>query len=180
MVVLLLGIAGALVIPSMTQTGGLRVQASVRTLVADITYLQGDAMAYQARRAVWFGKVARRDPASGNWTYVDGNGYVMAEVTGPALDLTTNAMIDPDHADRPLFRNFDDAEFGGASISDIGFNGGALLIFDDLGGPVKELDGPDPGEGGGVTVTGSGSVFRVDVQAYTGRVTVTRTAAPPP
>lgn len=175
-VVVVLGIAGAMVIPSMSQTGVLRVQASVRTLVADITYLQGEAMAFQARRAIWFGKVPRWDTSSNTWTYVDGNGYTMAEVTGPTLTLSTNAMRDPDHPDRPMGRDFSEAKYGGAVISSPEFNGGAIMIFDELGGTVAELDGPDPGSGGSVTITGSGASFRVDVQAYTGKVTVTKTA----
>lgn len=174
-VVVVLGIAGAMVIPSMSQTGVLRVQASVRTLVADIAYLQGEAMAFQARRAIWFGKVPQWDGAGSQWTFVDGNGYTMAEVTGPTLNLSTNAMMDPDHPDRPMGRNFNDARFGGAVISSPSFNGGALVIFDELGGTVADLDGPDPGAGGSVMVAGSGATFRVDVQAYTGKVTVTKT-----
>lgn len=174
-VVVVLGIAGALVIPSMSQTGVLRIQAAVRTMIADITYAQGEAMAFQARRAIWFGKVPRWDGTSKAWEFVDGNGYTMAEVTGPNLNLVTNAMMDPDNLSRPLGRNFDDARFGGAVISSPVFNSTALLIFDELGGTVADLDGPDPGTGGSVTISGSGAVFRVDVQAYTGKVTVTKT-----
>ncbi len=175
LVVVLLGIAGVLVIPSMSQAGVLRVQASVRTVVADITFLQSEAVAFQGRRAIWFGKVPRWDESGGVWTFVDGNGYVMAEVTGPTLDLTTNALPDPDRPDRPLARNFDEANYAGAALGNIDFNGGSLLIFDELGGPVRDLDGPEPGDTGSVTISGSGSVFRVNVEAYTGRVTVTKT-----
>ncbi len=175
LVVVLLGIAGVLVIPSMSQVGVLRVQASVRTVVADITFLQSEAVAFQGRRAIWFGKVPRWDEAGGAWTFIDGNGYVMAEVTGPSLDLTANALPDPDRPERPLARNFDEPGYAGAALGDIDFNGGALLIFDELGGPVRDLDGPEPGDTGSITITGSGSVFRVNVEAFTGRVTVTKT-----
>lgn len=174
-VVTVLGIAGALVIPAMSQTGVLRVQAAVRTLVADLTYIQGEAMALQARRAIWFGKVPEFDTAQKKWIFVDGNGYTLAEVTGPVLNLSVNAMMDPDHPTRPMGRNFNDERFGGAVISDASFNSTALVIFDELGGTVADLDGPDPGTGGSVMVTGSGAIFRVDVQAYTGKVTVVKT-----
>lgn len=173
-VVVLLGLAGALVIPSMDQTGVLRVQAGVRALVSDIAYVQGDALAYQSRRAIWFGKVAVRDPESGAWTFEDGNGYTACEVSGAEIDLDNDWLPDPESVSRPLSRNFSDGQFGGAALSDIEFNEGALLIFDELGGPVAELDGPDPGTGGSLRVTGSGAVFSVGVEAYTGRVTVTR------
>lgn len=174
LVVVLLGIAGVLVIPSMSQTGVLRVQASVRTLVADIGFLQSDAVAFQSRRAVMFGVVPRFNAETGDWDFVEGNGYTLAEVRGAELNLATDALPDPDDSDRPFGRDFADPEFGGAVLSDPAFNGTALLIFDELGGPVAELDGPDPGAGGSVRITGSGAVFQVDVQAYTGRVRVAR------
>src|SRR5688572_202575 len=65
-VVAILGIAGALVIPSMGQAGVLRIHAAVRTLVSDLTFVQTDALAYQQRRAVIFDE--------------DANSYTLAEV----------------------------------------------------------------------------------------------------
>ncbi|MDX2114812.1 MAG: prepilin-type N-terminal cleavage/methylation domain-containing protein [Planctomycetota bacterium] len=175
LVVVILGIAGVLVIPSMSQANVLRVQSAVRTLVSDVTFLQSDAVAFQSRRAVWFGMVPRWDDAQERWVFVEGNGYTLAEVNGAELDLASDALEDPDRPGRPLSRNFADPEFAGAQVFDADFNGGALLIFDELGGPVEELDGPEPGNGGSVMVSGSGAVFRVDVQAYTGRIVVTKT-----
>lgn len=175
LVVAILGIAGVLVIPSMTQTGVLRVQAAVRTVVADITFLQSDAVAFQARRVIMFGVVPRRNPDTLAWEFVAGNGYTLAEVSGAELDLETDALPDPDEPSKPYGRNFDLPEYGGAQLAEPAFNGEALLIFDELGGPVAELDGPDPGNGGTFKISGSGSTFLVTVQAYTGRVRVTRT-----
>ncbi|MCA9311519.1 MAG: prepilin-type N-terminal cleavage/methylation domain-containing protein [Phycisphaerales bacterium] len=171
--VAVLGLAGALVIPAMTSTGVLRVQSAVRTLVADMTYAQGDAMAFQARRAIWFGKVPRR--VNGNWTVVDGNGYVVAEVNGAELNLDTDVMFDPSDPSRPLGRDFDDDNYGGATITNVNFNDDVLLIFDEVGGPVAELDGPDPGNGGSLQVQGMDSTFIVTVLPFTGRITVQRT-----
>lgn len=174
-VVVLLGLAAVLVIPSMTQTGVLRIQAAVRTLVADITFVQGDALAYQTRRAIWFGKVPVRDP-DGGWTFADGNGYTVCEVRGAEIDLATDFLPDPEAPTRPLGRDFDRGDFGGATLTAVDFNGADLLIFDELGGPVAELDGPDPGVGGSLRINGSGAKFVLSVEAYTGRVTVTRLA----
>ena len=179
-VVVLLGIAGALVIPSMQQVGVLRVQSAVRTLVADITYIQGDAVAFQQRRAVWFGQVPRLNQALGTFEFIAGNGYTLAEVTGPVLDLTVSAMVDPDRPTQPYARSFDDDRFHGARLQNVDFNGGAILIFDELGGPVRDLDGPEPGTGGSLEVRGSGSIFTVNIEAYTGRVTVDRADDPNP
>ncbi len=175
-VVVLLGIAGVLVIPSMSQTNVLRVQSTVRTLVADVAFLQADAVAYQSRRAVVFGVVPRKNADSGAWEFVVGNGYTLAEVRGAALDLATDAMTDPDDPSRPFGRDFSEAKYAGAVLSDPLFNATPMLIFDELGGPVAELQGPDAGNGGSVRISGSGAAFRIDVQAYTGRVRVTKIA----
>ncbi|HVZ94173.1 MAG TPA: prepilin-type N-terminal cleavage/methylation domain-containing protein, partial [Phycisphaerales bacterium] len=118
-VVALLGIAGALVIPSMTQTGVLRVQAAVRTIVSDITFVQGDALAYQTRRAIWFGKVARQ--GAEGWEFVDGNGYTACEVRGASVDLSTDFLPDPENTSRPLSRDFSRPDYAGATISDPSF-----------------------------------------------------------
>ena len=173
-VVVMMGIAASLLIPSMGQTGVLRVQAAVRTIVSDIIYIQGEAVAYQSRRAIWFGKVAKF--SAGGWTFVDGNGYVIAEVNGPTLDLAVDFMEEPGKLGRPYSRNFDDAEYGGASIDGATFDGDAILIFDELGGPVATFDGPAASNGGMITVNGSGSSWVIQVEPYTGRVTVTKTA----
>lgn len=178
LIVVILGIAGTLVIPSMSQAGVLRVQAAVRTAVADIAYLQSEAIAFQSRRAIWFGKIAVWNEETSAWDYVDGNGYVMAEVRGPELTLATDALPDPDAPDRPFFRDFSQGQYGDAALADPDFNETDLLIFDELGGPVAELDGPDPGDGGTLTISGSGSTFELRVEAYTGRVVVSKTEEP--
>ncbi|MCA9305777.1 MAG: prepilin-type N-terminal cleavage/methylation domain-containing protein [Phycisphaerales bacterium] len=176
----LLGIAGTMVIPAMTQSGVLRTQAAVRTIVADITFLQGDALAYQERRAIWFNRYAEID--AGAYTYAEGNGYVLAEVSGPVLDLETAAMADPDNPTSPLFRDFGALDrnreawnkFGGVRIENVNFNDGDMLIFDELGGPVENLTGPEPGNGGSLEVWSDLAAFRINIAPFTGRVTVER------
>lgn len=178
--VAVLGIAAALVVPSMNSTNGLRVQAAVRTIISDIAFAQSDAMAYQARRVIQFNKVARLATGA-SYTYVTGNGYTLAEPTGSVLDLTASAMFDPGRPTAPLSRDFDQANFGGATISGVNINGGDLLIFDELGGPVTTLTGNDPASGT-IDVTAVGESFRISIAPYTGLITVARreAAAPDP
>ena len=76
-----LSIGMLLVIPSMAGTGVLRVQSVARTIVSDISFAQADAMAYQTRRMIWFGKVPDA-PSDGGWSFQDGSGYAIAEVNG--------------------------------------------------------------------------------------------------
>lgn len=171
-----LGVATILVIPSMSTTGVLRVQAAVRQIVADITFAQADAMAYQSRRALWFGRVPTNKSAP--FTYDEGNGYVLAEVNGATLDLATDAMFLPEKIDTPYARDFNEEMYGGAVILNAEFDGDDLLIFDELGGPVLDLTGPEPSDGGfieiGTVAGGEAWEYRINIAPMTGRVTVDR------
>ncbi len=151
-VILVLGIAAALVVPSMGGTGSLRVQAAVRTIVADLTEAQSDALAFQKGRAVVFD--------------VDHNSYSIVDVNGAELDL------DNDVTARTTIKG---AEFGDAKIESVDCDGDATLVFDEMGSPVKEPMGTDPSANGTIVVTGSGQKFTITIEAYTGRITVART-----
>lgn len=159
-VVTVLGIAAALLVPAMGQTGVLRVQAAVRTVVADIAFAQSDALAYQRRRALVFD--------------LDANSYKIFEVNGDAPFPDEDILIDGARENGRADVGFNDPRFGGAAITDVDFDGGAILTFDEIGGPVQTPTGDTPSTGGYVEISGSGSVFRVNVEAYTGRVSVAR------
>ena len=151
-VLVLLGLASAVVIPPIGSTDGLRVQAAVRTLVADINFVQSDALARQEARAIIF------DPTAEIYTIV--------EVPGNTIDPVSNTMYTVD------FKNA--MKFHSARIESAVFDGTQTLLFDELGGPITTPGAATPSAGGRVVVTGSGSTFNVDVEAYTGRVTVAR------
>jgi prepilin-type N-terminal cleavage/methylation domain-containing protein len=174
--VAVLSVATVLVIPTMNSTGVLRVQSAVRQTVADITFAQSDAMAYQSRRAIWFERVPI-DPYSTPWQFTEGNGYTLAEVSGPMLDLNSHAMFHPDDSAGPYARNFDHERYGGARITAAEFDGDGMLIFDELGGPVMGLTGEEAGEGGFIDIRGGENdqwAFRITVAPMTGRIVVER------
>lgn len=156
--VTILGIAGSMVLPSMRSLGVLRTQAAVRAVVADITYAQMDALGYQQPRAIVFDE--------------DANMYTLCEVVGASIDVETDALYDPkgpDERHRVLLSN---ERFGGAFISDISLNSGTALIFDEQGAPIAAPGSTTLSDGGSVTISGPDSRFRIDIAAFTGRVTV--------
>lgn len=177
-VVTIIGIAGMMVIPSMANVGVLRIQAAVRTLVGDIAFMQSEALANQSRYVMAFGRVARWNAGTTQWEVVEGNGYTLfAPPPGAASVNVASAVdvyFDPMDHGRPLSRDFDLDEYAGAVIDTVDFNGGAQLIFDELGGPVLALTGDDPGAGGSLRVVGEDSVFQMNVEPFTGRVEVVR------
>ena len=162
-VVTVLGIAAAMVIPEMSSAHSLRVQAAVRTIVADITLAQSDALAMQEARAVVFD--------------IETNSYTLVEVVGGVVDPETNAMFDTGGPGGRFVRDFGDDVYGGSRITAAVFDDDATLIFDEMGSPQRDPDDTTPGNGGYVEVTGTDSVYRVNVDAFTGRVTVERQEA---
>ena len=155
----ILGIAGALVIPAMGETNVLRIQAAVRTIVADITFAQSDAVAFQERRALMFD--------------VTGNTYRVIQVPGNALDPANNTLYDPSRTSGRFVETFTDNKFGGASLLSVDFgNGSRDLIFDALGGPITSPTSNTPSPGGTIRVTGANQTYRISVESFTGRVTV--------
>lgn len=160
-VLVLMGIAAALVVPNVRGSENIRIQTAVRAIASDIMYAQSDALAYQARRAVVF------DPA--------GNSYWIAEVSGDELDFDTDAMYKIDGPNQRFLVDIDITSGGAAQLISAGFDGNPVLVFDELGGPVAGLDSDAPSAGGSIVVGGDdGTAYELRVEPYTGRVTVQR------
>jgi len=157
-VVTVLGIAGAMVVPSFSQTGALRVQGAVRMVVADITVAQSDAIAFQKGRGMEF------------FPDVAASRYVVAEVNGTTLDTTLDLITD---------RMIGGPEFGFAQIEAVHLPDNQL-IFDELGGPVDAPGSDNPAETGWIDISGSEQHFRIKIEGYTGRVTVETFIPTPP
>ena len=152
-VVVILGIAAAILIPSMQSMGVLRVQAAVRTIVADITEAQSDALAEQKGRAMVF--------------HPSQNRYSIVEINGSTIDETLDTVRST---------TIKGGDFGDSTIASADFNGGSTLIFDEMGAPVTTPGGNTPAPNGVIKVTGSEQAFTITVEAYTGRITVKRTS----
>jgi len=156
-VVTILGIAGAMVVPAFSQTGVLRTQAAVRTIVSDITTAQSDALALQVGRAIQF------TPSGGE--------YRIAEVRSATvdfnLDLLGQTVITGE-------------TYGNTTMTAARFGTGTTLYLDEMGSPETSAMSGIPAPAGYVDVEGSGQKYRITVEAYTGRVTVQSIASPPP
>lgn len=155
-VVALLGIASALVIPQVGSTDVLRVQATVRAIVADINFAQSDALARQQGRAIIF------DTTNNTYSVVE----VKSATLHPETDTIQTLNLNNSH------------KFHDSRIESAVFDGDNILVFDELGGTVTAPGSSTPSAGGSLIISGSGSRFQINVEAYTGRVTVTRISGP--
>lgn len=161
--VVVMGIAGALLIPAMGETGILRIQGALRMLVSDMTFIQSDAVAFQERRAIVFD--------------VANNAYTLISVPGNELDLEDNTLYDPSRPGGRYAVSLNDPRFGGTRMTDANFDNNAFLIFDALGGPVSDPGTNAASNGGTIRVSGMNQNFRITVDAFTGRIRVIRDAA---
>jgi general secretion pathway protein H len=141
-VVLILGIAAAMVVPQMLKAGSLSIQAAARMVVSDIVFAQNEAIARQQTRQFVVD--------------AEGNGYSVTDGEGdavPAPWLGGTLVVDFDT----------DRRFQGVEIVQPDFGGSATLGFDELGTPTA---------GGTVDLITNGYRYRVTVTAFTGRVEV--------
>lgn len=159
-VVMILGIAAAVVTPNLSQAGVFRIQAAVRTVVADISFAQMDALGYQEQRAIAFDK--------------EENMYTLIEVRGTSIDVENDALYDIKGPDQRYRVSLDREEFGNVQIESVDFDGDQILIFDEIGGPVATPGSSTLSDGGSIVISGPQSRFRIDVAAFTGRITVTQ------
>jgi prepilin-type N-terminal cleavage/methylation domain-containing protein len=151
-VVTMLGLAAAMVIPSIASASSLRVQGALRSIVADITVAQSDAVAFQRQKALVF-------------RFGANNGrYVVAEVNGSAVDTATGIL-----EDRQL--NLESMGFTQVTSTTLTNN---TLVFDELGGPVTLPGGTTPSPSRVINLNGSNQNWRINIEAYTGRVTISQ------
>ena len=146
-VVAILGIVSAAVVPSMLSAGAMGVQAAARIIVSDLLYAQNEAIAHQAERRVTFD--------------VGANAYRLVDENGSALSVDWKNGKDNNY----IIDFTKDSRFQGVTITSVNFNDGNTVSYDDLG---------TPSSGGSVTIQYERRRYRVDVAAFTGRITVTK------
>lgn len=166
-VVAVLGLAGAMVIPQMTGRGHLATQAAVQQLIADLSFAQSDALAQQEMRRVYF--------------YPDGRGYCLIRVDdgnfGAAFnEATADYLADPLSGldGNAYVRDFTaNDNFEGVDIEEVSIDASQVFVtYDELGGTVSSVN--VPGSGGFVILRSDESRYRVNIAAFTGKLTVER------
>jgi len=142
-VVVIIGIAGAIVVPQLLAPSSLGTQAAGRAVIADIIYAQSDAVAHQKARKVIF------DAATDSYRLTD--------------DADTNLVANWIGGAQYVVSFSNDSRFQGVTLDNINFGGTSTLEFDDLGSPIS---------GGNLEVVGDTSRYLISVAALTGRVTI--------
>lgn len=148
-VVVIIGLAGAIVVPQMMTGSSLSIQAAARQVIADLMYAQNEAVAMQDTRTVIF------EPEQNRYHMVDGQGdLVFVNWKGGSAN-TGNYVV----------RMGQDHRFSGVRIDAVNFAGEQTISFDDLG---------TPSQGGTIDLTHGDTRYRITVTAFTGRISVER------
>ena len=163
--IVVLGIASALVVPSIGDAGVLRIQAAVRTLVSDMTFAQTDALAYQQRRAMIF------DEANNSYTISD-----VIVSTGGAVSYEPLYLRDGPGGQYIV--DFDTG-FDGAKLRKPDFEGDAVLHFDELGAPVADGASDTAAGVGTVYIDSDLATYKISIIPYTGQITVEKVTGLP-
>ncbi|BAM03593.1 GspH/FimT family pseudopilin [Phycisphaera mikurensis] len=162
-VVLIVGIAGALVVPSMLSAGTIGLQGAARLIVADLQYAQNEAVASGAVRGIEFDPAANRyrmfDENDATidlkWMRVGGRAdTVPGDGTGHTVDFSTD----------PRFKGFDlrRTRTDGLDPGQLPFR----VTFDELGAPTS-------GSANAIIhIAFAENAYRIEVDGFTGRVTV--------
>lgn len=144
-VVVIIGIAGALVVPSLLSAGSLSIQGASRLLIADFLYAQNEAVAAHSEHHIIFELDA------------DGtNQYGLFDADGQVLH---SAWVGGDY----IMDFASDSRFSNVQMEAVDFGGATSVTFDELGAPSS---------GGYVDLTDGQRNYRVSVAPFTGRVTV--------
>ena len=175
-VVTVLGLAASLLVPYLSSKGDFDTQSAVRTLIADISFAQSDALANQGFRSVYF--------------YPDGTGWCLVRASEDSLGdefdpATADYVYDPlasnSEAGAYIMNLRDRQQFSSVRVQSVNLDSGKrVLTFDELGGTVAA--GGIPGTGGSVVLTSPEASYRLDIAPVTGKVRVTRLPreSPPP
>jgi prepilin-type N-terminal cleavage/methylation domain-containing protein len=169
-VVAILGLSGALLVPRLVDADTFSVQAAVRSVVADITFAQTDALAMQRIRRFQFLRDANDRL----------HGYA---ILAPTDQNAYDTAFDPAHAeylDSPttvgsngvFVVDFDtDARFSGVEIETVNLGGRDWVAFDALGGPLATAGQPLT-SGGEIRMRGESGAYLIRLSGFTGKITV--------
>lgn len=167
-VVALIGLAGMIVVPSLSDKSDSDVQAAIRKLIGDLSFAHSDAIARQAYRRVRF--------------FPDGTGYCIVRETAdsytdafdPATaDYINDPLGSPGSLGRYIVDYGLDSRFTDVAFELVELDGDGLdLVFHPIGGIVGP--GEMPSDGGRIVIRGGNSGFEVTVAAFTGKLSVRR------
>lgn len=148
-VVVIIGIAGAIIVPQMVRAGSMQIQAAGRMVIADVIYAQNEAVARAESIKLVF------ETTNNRYYMTDQNDVMLQNSWRMGDSGSGNFTVDFSQ----------DSRFNGVWISAASFGGDKTVVFDPLGAPDT---------GGSVTLTSSVDSYVISIADFTGRVTIAK------
>jgi prepilin-type N-terminal cleavage/methylation domain-containing protein len=158
-VVVILGIASAIVLPQVASHDDLNTSAAARTVMADLLYAQNRAIAMQTMHYVTF------DTTTQKYTLYSGSISPATVLTHP-INLNPYIMTFGQSGSNNISQN--------VSLTSASFNGQPSIAFDETGVPYSYNAGvTTPLSGtGSIVLTDNGYTLTISVAQDTGEITV--------
>ena len=153
-VIILIGIAAAVVVPRMAQSSDVQVISAARILAADLQYAQNLAISSQKAVTVEF------DAAADSYQITSEGALLQHPITKEDYKTAYTGS-----------QGFSQVEIVKAT-----FGGKTWVRFDELGTPVDEFG--NASAGGKAQLKAGTFIYEVSVATVTGRVTVASTSSP--
>jgi len=162
-VVIILGIAGAVIVPSLSTRDDLKAAAAARVLMADLIYTQNLAITQQKNHYVRFDVTTQR--------YVVVASPDMTVVTHPVNQMPYRVVLGAGGTPGLTDAAIESAEFKGQSSEQLY----PTIGFDELGTPVVYIGSGsiEPLSSGSAVLRVGQFRLRVQIEPYTGQITVT-------
>ena len=160
-VVVILGIAGAIVIPQITSRDDLKTSAAARSLMADLIYAQNLSITRQKNYCVIF------DTANGSYSIVEASG--MTPITNPVSLNPYVVKFGPNGSAGLESTSLESAIFTGQSGTTQ-----AIIGFDELGTPLAypTAGAPETMTQGAIILRTGSQRLQVDIEAFTGMISI--------
>jgi prepilin-type N-terminal cleavage/methylation domain-containing protein len=169
MVIVIIGIAAAIIVPEMSQRDDLKAAAAARIVMSDLMYTQNLAITRQRTHYLAFDQTNAANPS-----YKLVNGTSMSTAIQHPVSQAPYLMT---------FGPGGDAGLESAMLESVDFKGAGatsrmVIGFDELGTPVVYIDASSADESlssGSVVVKSGLYKLRISVEPYTGQLTVAKT-----
>jgi type II secretion system protein H len=158
-VVVILGIASAIIIPQLGTRDDLVVSSAARVMMSDLIYAQNQAIATQRRQFVQF--VGQQYTIMTRNTDTDPLAAIMHPITKESYAYTFGTP---------------QSGLANVSLTSTNFGGPTVMGFDELGSPFAYDAGTNTmtplASAGTIVLTAGGFSLTISVEPYTGEITV--------
>jgi prepilin-type N-terminal cleavage/methylation domain-containing protein len=161
-VVIIIGIAGAIIVPQLGSRDDMKASSAARMLMADLIYAQNTAITQQSNQYVRF------DVTNNNYAVLDSG---MNVLTHPVTHNSYRVTFGPGGTQGLGDCKLASADFVGTNPA----NHYVTIGFDELGTPLAWPDA-DPAQtmsSGNVVVQSGTYQLKIKIEPYTGQITVT-------